>query len=372
MLMAPTITAGSAVAFASTRVCILSVGRDASVNVSRYEIEGGSTRWDRPFRVSPPDSARPGSSPVAVLRSGRALQAFWPCTDGSIGSVWGDGARRAWEKPARIAPASSARGDSPVTAVSRSGGWVDVFWISPDGDIVNVRSEPNAPSAWSPAIKIAGAGAAGVGSGLFVVARLPQHVDVFWTGPDGRVAGNWWDNSVNNARWNQPFVTAPAGGSGSRRCLAVVARIPGHVDVFWVNLARAVNCAWWDASTGRSDWSAASNVTPPGIVAADSGLAAVARSPQRVDVFWTGNEGAVMSSCQDVATQSSDWSTPVKITRDQAVARGSSLSSVSCSPEHMDLFWTAPDGSMVCSGWDARAGNGDWAPPTRIGVAQAP
>jgi Trypsin len=41
------------------------------------------------------------------------------------------------------------------------------------------------------------------------VSRTPDHLDVFWVGPDGGVGTNWWDANVNNGQWNQPFPIAP-------------------------------------------------------------------------------------------------------------------------------------------------------------------
>jgi len=38
-----------------------------------------------------------------------------------------------------------------------------------------------------------------------VVARSPDHLDVFWVGLDGSVGSNWWDAGANNGAWNTPF-----------------------------------------------------------------------------------------------------------------------------------------------------------------------
>ena len=51
--------------------------------------------------------------------------------------------------------------------------------------------------------------------GLEAVARTPEHMDVFWVGPDGSVGTNWWDAGVNNGLWNTPFEIAPAGSAES-------------------------------------------------------------------------------------------------------------------------------------------------------------
>ena len=46
--------------------------------------------------------------------------------------------------------------------------------------------------------------AAAVGA-VTAVARTPDHLDLFWVGPDGSVGTNWWDAHANNGAWNTPF-----------------------------------------------------------------------------------------------------------------------------------------------------------------------
>jgi hypothetical protein len=44
------------------------------------------------------------------------------------------------------------------------------------------------------------------------VARLREHLDVFWIGPDGGIGSAWWESGANNGAWSAPF-----GIAGGRR-----------------------------------------------------------------------------------------------------------------------------------------------------------
>jgi subtilisin family serine protease len=50
-------------------------------------------------------------------------------------------------------------------------------------------------------------------SWVAAVARIPDHLDVFWEGPDGAIGSTWWDVGLNNAQWNNPFPISPPGNA---------------------------------------------------------------------------------------------------------------------------------------------------------------
>ena len=133
------------------------------------------------------------------------------------------------------------------------------------------------------------------GAKVAVVARYPDQLDVFWVADDGAIWSNWWNAQRNSGRWNTPFPitapnVAPPGGA-----VAAVARHPEHLDVFWADNAGAIGTNWWDGNIRNGDWNqhgpfriSGVNVVPPG-----GGVAVVARHPNQLDVFWADNGGAV-------------------------------------------------------------------------------
>jgi len=46
-------------------------------------------------------------------------------------------------------------------------------------------------------------------------ARQPDHLDVFWIGPDGGIGSTWWRSGQT---WATPFPIAPARAADAPRC----------------------------------------------------------------------------------------------------------------------------------------------------------
>jgi hypothetical protein len=79
-----------------------------------------------------------------------------------------------------------------------------------------------------------------------VVARFPEHLDVFAVASNGRTMSNWWDQASGWAGWfHVQGGIASAGGAGSP--VTAVARYAGHLDLFTVGTDNRVYSSWWDA-----------------------------------------------------------------------------------------------------------------------------
>jgi hypothetical protein len=79
-----------------------------------------------------------------------------------------------------------------------------------------------------------------------VVARKPEHLDLFAIGTDGRTYTTWWDG-----RWHDWFPVG-AGVFRADSPLVALSRKPEHLDVFAIGTDNRVWTTWWD---GRwHDW----------------------------------------------------------------------------------------------------------------------
>ena len=100
------------------------------------------------------------------------------------------------------------------------------------------------------------------------LARTANHLDVFWIGPDGAIGTQWWD-AAPGANWgdHQPFPITPPGAAQAGSPVAAVARTPNHLDVFWIGPDGAIGTQWWDAAPG-ANWGDHQPfpITPPGAV----------------------------------------------------------------------------------------------------------
>jgi hypothetical protein len=148
------------------------------------------------------------------------------------------------------------------------------------------------------------------GTSGFAVARAPYHLDVYWVGPDGTIGTQWWDSAPGSSWENHlPFPITPPGAAQAGSAVVALARTPNHLDVYWVGPDGTIGTQWWDSAPGSS-WEThlPFPITPPGAAQAGSRLAAVARTPNHLDVYWVGPDGTIGTQWWDSAPGSS-WET---------------------------------------------------------------
>ena len=175
------------------------------------------------------------------------------------------------------------------------------------------------------------------------IARTPDIIDLFVTGNDGRVYTSWWvagsDWSGVNDRWRNIGGFFPPGAP-----VAAVARKPGNIDLFITGNDGRVYTSWW---VGGSDWSGLNDrwrniggIFPPG-----APLSAVARTPDNLDVFVSGNDGRVYTSWWSAGH---DWSGLNDRWRNIGgfFPRGAPVAAVARTPNNLDLFITGNDGRV--------------------------
>jgi hypothetical protein len=93
---------------------------------------------------------------------------------------------------------------------------------------------------WANWFNVSG-GAAALGSPISVVARNPNHLDLFVTGTDGKIYSTWWDAATGWANWFNVSGGAAALGSP----ISVVARNPNHLDLFVTGTDGKIYSTWW-------------------------------------------------------------------------------------------------------------------------------
>jgi hypothetical protein len=102
------------------------------------------------------------------------------------------------------------------------------------------------------------------GAHIDYAARSPGHLDVFWVGPDGGIGTTWWD-AADGGRWGTPYPIATPG-SAAPGAVGVVSRNPDHLDVFWIGPDGGVGTTWWDAADG-GQWGTPYPIATPGSAA---------------------------------------------------------------------------------------------------------
>jgi hypothetical protein len=313
-----------------------------------------------PSATSPGNLRSSSVSPLIVTsRQPDQLDVFWGSGDASLQTQWWNAAPRGgWadHPPSAITTAHAAQPDTPVAAVSRTPNHIDIFCVGPDGSIVTQFWDGG--SMWNhPAFPITGSGVTRVDSGVVAVARTPQHLDVFWVSAEGAVITHWADDAPISGWFDHsPFPITAEGAVQAGSGLAVVSRLPNHLDIFWVGPEGAVWTMWWDGAAPDGNWSGHQPfpVTAPGMAHIGSPVVAVARIPQHIDVFWIGPDGAIMTQWWD-ANPHMGWGDhpPFALTAPAAANPAAGLAAVARTPLHLDLFWIAPDGTVMTHFWDA-------------------
>jgi len=263
----------------------------------------------------------------------------------SLQSYWSKGAnacvlRRSW--------------GFDVSAVSRNPNQLDLFVIGTDGAVYTSsgsagRDWSGIGNHWRPI-----GGAFPVGAPVAGVAPKPNEIELFAVGKDGLVYNSWCttDQDWSGARshWRAMGGVFPIGG----RVTALASR-PDQLDLFIVGNDGVVYNSWRTAQdhwSGLRRWRAIGGVFPPG-----AEISAVARTPQQIDLFVTGNDGHVYTSW---CTAGSDWSGIGSRWRDigGTFPPGTPVTAVTGNPNRLDLFLVGFDGAVYTSCWTPQQ---DWS-----------
>jgi hypothetical protein len=325
--------------------------RDGSTGSVWWDQAGG---WMAPFTVSGFQSMVQSGVATVSQRSGH-IDLFWVTPNGEIATVWWDETHQengGWGGAYTIAPPGSAL-PFTMTAMSRIPFHLDVFWIAPDGSICTMSWDPNSNNGlWSTPLKVMPSGTA-VG-GIAAVSRGLEHMDLFWIAPDGSVGSTWWNFYANNLEWAAPFTIA---GPGSARPggLTVSCRNPDHLDVFWVVPDGSIGTAWWDAALNDAFWNPPFTIAGPG--SATSSVATTCRTPDQVDVFWIAPDGSIGTAWW---APDPGWNPPFSLTPGGVADPHSPISVVNQTPRSIDVFWHTPDGALGTVYWYEGGGWAGW------------
>ena len=324
-----------------------------------FNVDGADTRvWTEWWHAGADWGRRPiggffpARAPVACLARERDhLDVFVCGNDGRVYTSWWhagtdwSGARDNWRAIGGYFPAGAA-----VAAVTREPNHLDLFITGGDGRVYT--SWWHAGTEWS-GINDNWRSIGGVfppGAPVAAVSREPNHLDLFITGNDGRVYTSWWHAGTEwsgiNDNWRPIGGYFPAGAA-----VAAVSREPNHLDLFITGNDGRVYTCWWHAGT---EWSGINDNwrSIGGYFAAGAPVAAVAREPNHLDLFITGNDGRVYTSWWHAGTE---WSGINDSWRSIGgyFPPGAQVAAVSREPNQLDLFITGNDGRVYTSWWHA-------------------
>jgi len=182
-----------------------------------------------------------------------------------------------------------------------------------------------------------GNGVASANGGIAAVSRIPGSMEVWWINQDGSVHDAFW---YDNAQWRHLEI-APPGSASANSGIAAVSRIPSHMDVWWIDEDGSVQDAFW---YDNAQWKRY-EIAPPDSASANSGIAAVSRIPSSMEVWWIGTDGSV---------QDAFWYDNAKWKRLEipgSASTHSKIAAVSRIPSSMEVWFIGTDGSVQDAFW---------------------
>jgi hypothetical protein len=250
----------------------------------------------------------------------------------------------------RLAPLGTlpARVRTPIDVICRYPEHIDVFGVASDNRIVS--NWWDVATGWAGWFNVSGglANPGGPGSPVTAVARYAGHLDLFTVGLDGRVYSAWWNAATGWSSWFAIGTVVCRPGS----VVNVVARYADHIDLFTTASDGRVVSTWWDVRTGWAEWFDLLG----GIAAAGAPVTAVARYRSHLDVFTIGTDGRVYSCWWDERTGWIGWF-PID---GLVCRPDSAVTVISRFPDHLDVFTTASDDRIMSTWWNLRSGWGSW------------
>jgi hypothetical protein len=250
----------------------------------------------------------------------------------------------------RIGPLSTlpARARTPISVVARHPQHLDVFAVASDGRTMS--NWWDVTSGWAGWFHVSGglASPGGAGSPVTSIARYPNHLDLFTVGLDNRVWSAWWDAATGWSGWFRIGDVVCRPGS----TVNVVSRFADHLDLFTTASDGRTMSTWWNVNTGWANWFHVSG----GVASTGSPVTAVSRYANHLDLFTVGLDNRVWTAWWNGNTGWSGW---VRL-GDLTCRPGSTVNVVARHPDHLDLFTTASNGRVMTNWWDVRTGWSSW------------
>jgi hypothetical protein len=315
-----------------------------------------------------PSYLSPPGSPVAVeLQNGNQLDVFNVGRDGAVYVTWqgygqwSDGAF-GHPYPARITQSLTRPGAfvaaAPQTVnqldsfVAGNDGAVYVTWVVGGGNWTD-----GTPGHGSP-VRITPPNALPVGGCLSTAPQTSNQLDVFYVANDGAVyvtwvvgVGHWSDGTSGNPF---PARITPANFAVPGTCVAVGHQTPNQLDVFVVNKNDRAVWVTWVVGTGMwtdggGNHGSPVRITPVQLADPKASLVTANQTPNQLDVFFPGLDGAVHVTWVVGIGHWSDGTPgnpgPARITPPGAASPTGGLSTARQTANQLDVFFVQADGT---------------------------
>jgi hypothetical protein len=249
-------------------------------------------QWRRWFRIQPRTVFNQITPVAAVARSTDHLDIFKTDSAGTVWSNWWHEDPQGWRTWYQIHPQTVFAQDAPITVLARHPDHLDLFITGLDGAVWT--SWRNEGQNWSPWFQIHPETIFRRDQEVVAVARVPEQIDLFTVGHDGAVWTSWWHGEGDPGGWRPWFQIRPETRFAVTSRVTAIARSFDHLDLFVTGLDGAVWSTWWhEDAEGWRPWF---QIRPETVFDQLHPVAAVARHFEHIDLFKIGVDGAVWST----------------------------------------------------------------------------
>lgn len=337
---------------ATDSLSVFEVGSDTFIRNANW---GADTNWNwTPLSPILGGQSSPDNPVSVACRNTNTVDVF---TMGLDGRVWtaarGPHSNNQWVGWWPVGDQTFILG-TQVGAVSRAPDQLDIFVTGTDGGVYSAAwGQQTNYGEWVGWWRILN-GVFPPGCPISAVSRAKDQIDIFGVGCDGGVYSAAWGQQTNYGEWagwwrilNGVF---PAGA-----CVSAISRRENYLDIFATGLDGGVYSAGW-AGEWNGWWRIGSGVFKLG-----SPITVVSRGPDNLDLFGVDADNRICTSSWGPQTNG-EWSEWVPVLDAQA-APGSPVAAVARNPNQLDIFFTGLDGNIWTAAWLSNKWNGCWELP---------
>ncbi|MBB4806673.1 hypothetical protein HNP38_001969 [Chryseobacterium defluvii] len=281
---------------------------------------------------------------------------------GLDGKVWHSGVSVELLKKIEGHPFGEYRGWQPVidgqfilgtkvAGASRGENMIDIFCVGTDGQIWTAAKGPQTNNVWAGWWTINGMNAI-PGTPLSAISRSAGILDVFVAGFDGRVWTASYDPS-SSGTWTDWFYFLDYDQFIPGIEITAITRKENQIDLFAIDMYGSPYTATWNPGEGWQGWTKIlSGEFTPGTT-----VSVACRTPEHLDIFAIGLDGRVWTAAKGPQTNN-EWAGWWPI-GDPVFEEGSAIAAISTFHDMLNIFVTGKDGNTYAATFDGEKWNWD-------------
>lgn len=229
-----------------------------------------------------------------------------------------------------------------VAGASRGENTIDIFCVGTDGQIWTAAKGPQTNNAWAGWWSLGGMEAI-PGTPLSAISRSAGILDIFLTGFDGRVHTISYDPATSWTEWFH-FLDYDQFIPGIE--ITAISRKENHIDLFAIDSNGNAYTATWNPNEGWQGWTKIllGEFTP------GTTISVACRTPEHLDVFAVGMDGRVWTASKGPQTNN-EWAGWWPI-GDLVFEEGSTIAAISPYHDMLSIFVTGKDGNTYAATFD--------------------